>query len=68
MRDLSQVIEHVHDAEIEIGEGPEPPRRDFRAASAGRLPPSQGSPAERGWQHGLARKGVLHTCAPANRV
>jgi hypothetical protein len=24
MRDLSQVIQHVHDAEIEIGEGPEP--------------------------------------------
>jgi hypothetical protein len=25
MRDLGQVAEHVHDAEIEIGEGPEPP-------------------------------------------
>ena len=25
-RDLAQVFAHVHDAEIEIGEGPEPPR------------------------------------------
>jgi hypothetical protein len=25
MRDLGQVLAHVHDAEIEIGEGPEPP-------------------------------------------
>ena len=24
MRDLDQVLAHVHDAEIEIGEGPEP--------------------------------------------
>ena len=24
MRDLTQVLAHVHDAEIEIGEGPEP--------------------------------------------
>jgi hypothetical protein len=28
MRDLTQVLAHVHDAEIEIGEGPEPPARD----------------------------------------
>jgi len=27
MRDLAQVRAHVHDAEIEIGEGPEPPAR-----------------------------------------
>jgi hypothetical protein len=26
MRDLAQMLAHVHDAEIEIGEGPEPPR------------------------------------------
>jgi hypothetical protein len=26
MRDLGQVLAHVHDAEIEIGEGPGPPR------------------------------------------
>ena len=26
MRDLDQVLAHVHDAEIEIGDGPEPPR------------------------------------------
>ena len=26
MRDLAQVLSHVHDAEIEIVEGPEPPR------------------------------------------
>ncbi len=25
MRDLGQMLAHVHDAEIEIGEGPEPP-------------------------------------------
>jgi hypothetical protein len=28
MRDLTQVLAHVHDAEIEIGEGPEPPARE----------------------------------------
>jgi len=28
MRDLTQVLVHVHDAEMEIGEGPEPPARD----------------------------------------
>jgi hypothetical protein len=28
MRDLDQVLAHVHDAEIEIGEGPEPPARE----------------------------------------
>ena len=28
MRDLGQVLAHVHDAEIEMGEGPEPPLRD----------------------------------------
>ena len=28
MRDLAQLLAHVHDAEIEIGEGPEPPARD----------------------------------------
>src|SRR5229473_1731424 len=28
MRDLSQLLAHVHDAEIEIGEGPEPARRE----------------------------------------
>jgi hypothetical protein len=27
MRDLGQVLLHFHDAEIEIGEGPEPPPR-----------------------------------------
>ena len=27
MRDLGQVLAHVHDAEIEISEGPEPPRQ-----------------------------------------
>ena len=27
MSDLHQVLAHVHDAEIEIGEGPEPPAR-----------------------------------------
>jgi hypothetical protein len=26
MHDLNQVLAHIHDAEIEIGEGPEPPR------------------------------------------
>ena len=26
MRDLGQMLAHVHDADIEIGEGPEPPR------------------------------------------
>jgi hypothetical protein len=30
MRDLGQVLVHVHDADIEIGEGPEPPRREAR--------------------------------------
>jgi hypothetical protein len=28
MRDLDQVLAHVHDAEIEIGEGPESPARE----------------------------------------
>jgi hypothetical protein len=28
MRDLGQVLAHVHDQEIEIGEGPNPPRRE----------------------------------------
>jgi hypothetical protein len=28
MRDLDQVLAYVHDAKIEIGEGPEPPPRD----------------------------------------
>jgi hypothetical protein len=27
MRELGQVLAHVHDAEIEIGEGPEAPQR-----------------------------------------
>jgi hypothetical protein len=27
MRDLAQMLAHVHDAEIEIGEGSEPPRQ-----------------------------------------
>jgi len=27
VRDLDQVLTHVHDAEIEISEGPEPPPR-----------------------------------------
>jgi hypothetical protein len=27
MRGLDQVLAHVHDAEIEISEGPEPPRQ-----------------------------------------
>jgi hypothetical protein len=26
MRDLGQLLAHIHDQEIEIGEGPEPPR------------------------------------------
>jgi hypothetical protein len=30
MRDLTQMLAHVHDAEIEIGEGPEPPARGAR--------------------------------------
>jgi hypothetical protein len=30
MRDLTQVLAHVHDAEIEISEGPEPPPRPGR--------------------------------------
>jgi hypothetical protein len=34
MRDLGQIMAHVHDAEIEIGEGPEPPRGG-QAASKG---------------------------------
>jgi hypothetical protein len=28
MRDLEQVLAHVHDGEIEIGEGPELPTRE----------------------------------------
>jgi hypothetical protein len=28
MRDLGQMIAHVHDAEIEIGDGPTPPPRE----------------------------------------
>jgi hypothetical protein len=28
MRDLGQILLHLHDAEIEIGEGSEPPGRD----------------------------------------
>jgi hypothetical protein len=28
MGDLAQMLAHVHDAEIEIGEGPEPPARE----------------------------------------
>ena len=28
MRDLAQILAHVHEAEIEIGEGPEPPARE----------------------------------------
>jgi hypothetical protein len=28
MRNLAQMLAHVHDAEIEIGEGPEPPARE----------------------------------------
>jgi hypothetical protein len=28
MRDLAQMLAHVHDAEIEICEGPEPPARE----------------------------------------
>jgi hypothetical protein len=28
MRDLAQVLAHVHDPEIEIGEGPQPPPRE----------------------------------------
>jgi hypothetical protein len=27
MRDLAQLLAHIHDAEIEIGEGPKPPAR-----------------------------------------
>ena len=28
MRNLGQVLAHVHDREIETGQGPEPPRRE----------------------------------------
>jgi uncharacterized C2H2 Zn-finger protein len=28
MRDVLQIVEHIHDAEIEICEGPEPPARE----------------------------------------
>jgi hypothetical protein len=28
MRDLGQVLAHVHDAEIEVSEGPAPSRKD----------------------------------------
>jgi hypothetical protein len=28
MRDLGEVLANVHDQEIEIGEGPAPPRKD----------------------------------------
>jgi hypothetical protein len=28
IRDLGQMLAHVHDAEIEISEGPEPPARE----------------------------------------
>jgi uncharacterized C2H2 Zn-finger protein len=28
MRDLSRLLAHVHDTEIEIEEGPKPPRRE----------------------------------------
>ena len=28
MRDLGHVLAHVHDQEIEMGEGPKPPRRE----------------------------------------
>ena len=31
-RDLAQMLAHVHDAEIEIGEGPEPPPREDSGA------------------------------------
>jgi len=30
MRDLAQVLAHVHNAELEIGEGPEPPYHEGR--------------------------------------
>jgi hypothetical protein len=30
MRDLAQMLAHVHDAEIEISEGPEPPPHPAR--------------------------------------
>jgi len=29
MRDLAQLLAHVHDAELEIREGPEPPPREL---------------------------------------
>ncbi len=31
MRDLAQMLAHIHDAEIEISEGAEPPARDARS-------------------------------------
>ncbi len=34
MRDLGQVLAHVHDAEIEVGEEPEPPVQAFRSQPA----------------------------------
>ena len=36
MRNLAQMLAHVHDAEIEIGEGPEPPLRDQHPPTDGR--------------------------------
>jgi uncharacterized C2H2 Zn-finger protein len=30
MRDLAQVVEHIHDSEIEVLEGPIPPPREMR--------------------------------------
>ena len=41
MRDLAQILAHVHDAEIEIGEGLEPPARGRSAFM------KRGSPVQR---------------------
>jgi hypothetical protein len=30
IRNLSQILAHIHDAELEIGEGPQPPQREGR--------------------------------------
>jgi hypothetical protein len=35
-RDLGQVLAHIHDAEIEISEGPAPPRAKVRCTKSAR--------------------------------
>jgi hypothetical protein len=39
MRDLGQMLAHVDDAEIEIGEGPCPPERSINYLREGKLDP-----------------------------